>query len=624
MRKITFWMFLLFLLMANEAKAQDTSPWGVSAHPLRTEEWNNIDGSFNAVRSAGIKWLREDFKFSDIYIESGRFNFSKYDSLLVKAKKNDIHILPILEAYDNELLPKHKHLTPLYKHLEVWREYVRATVQRYHESIKYWEIWNEPDGGFWKPAPNAEQYVSMLKIAYEEIKKIDPSCQVMVGGLCLWNTDFIKSMYHAGAKGHFDLIAVHPYNHGLDINKTAAREMKETVALVKKEEGKAIPFWITEAGGTSFVGELIAQQPDFMRQAISYALDKIGVEDEEITIGLALSPRHTFVDEVNTTRTWLPNVNIKPIPFDKLENLDPKECQVLIGAEGLKVDLPLMKPLHEYVKKGGLLLGVNKVPFYSVFYQDQNNTWQLADSVSYTYPLLRMNFEAHWTKPGLPVSTYNVATSDDAGSFGLPKIKKVYMDRFLDGKNLEDKGTFYPIINALGADGESIGAGMGVYTYTDWKGGVLLSTISVETGYTESEQANLLQRMYLSYLSAGVEKIFWYDLHNDGVMIGEREHNFGLLNHNFTPKKAYYAYMHMTKMLGEKPHFVEKLEGKDASVWALVFQKEENKEKVLACWSIDDQAKLEISSDNQAKVTLNLTAQEVQFYVLPTDYKIKF
>lgn len=625
MRKITFWILLLFLLASDRTTAQDTSPWGVSAHPLRAEEWQNIDASFNAVKNAGIKWLREDFKFSDIYLEDGQYNFAKYDSLLIRAKENGISILPILEAYDNELLPKHSHLVPIYNHLDEWRKYVRATVQRYHQSIKHWEIWNEQDGGFWKPAPNAEQYVSILKIAYEEIKNIDPSCQVMVGGLCLWNTDYIESLYHAGAKGHFDIIAVHPYNHGLDVNKTAAREMKETIALVEKREvDRKIPFWITEAGGTSFVGELTAQQPDFVNQAISYALNKIGVTDKELTIGLALSPRNKFIDEVNTIRAWLPNVTIKPIPFDQLKSLDPKECQVLIGAEGLKVDLPLMEPLHEYVKKGGLLLGVNKVPFHAVFYQDKNNTWQLADSASYTYPLLRMNFEAHWTKQGLPVSTYHVATANDALSFGLPKVKNVYMDRFLDDKNLGGKGTFYPIINALDKDGDSLGAGMALYTYNDWKGGVLLSTISVETGYTESEQGNLLQRMYLTYLSAGVEKIFWYDFHSDGTSKGEREHNFGLLNNNWSPKKAYYAYLHMTKALGENPYFIEKIEGQDSTVWALIFEKSETKEKVLACWSTKDKAKIEIDIKGKTKTTLNLIDNEVQFYSLPRDYQIKF
>lgn len=617
-------IFSALVVLSSNIYSQQ-SPWGVAAHPLRAEEWSNVDASFNYVCSAGITWIRDDFRFSTIYRSDGEFNYTPYDQLLEKAEQYGIKILPILEGYDNELRSKHSHLIPLYEHLEEWRQYVRGTVTRYHKKLKYWEIWNEQDGGFWKPKPDASQYVKLLKIAYEEIKQIDPECMVIVGGLCSWNADYLQSMYNEGAKGYFDILAVHPYNHGLDVNSRALRTMKEFQEVIRKNETREIPIWITECGGTSFTGQLTEQHPNYMIKAIQYALSQIGQSySENTTIGLAVSPRTKNVNEVNLHRKWLPGVNIKAITYEQLNKLDPKTCPVLIGCEGLNVDKPMLEPLSRYVQKGGLLLAVNKVPFHTVHFQDKTGAWQLADNSEYTYPLFRMNFEAFFTKKELPNYTNTVSTSHEAMRGGLPAVSNIYVDRFLDGKNMKEGDKFHPIIEAYDNNHQPAGAGMALYTYADWKGGVLISTISVDTGFSEDEQANLLHRVYLTYLQAGIEKIFWYDLHNDGALKGEREHNFGLMNNNWTPKKAYYTYQQMTKMLGEHPIFNEKLQGNDTSIWAFVITRSEDKEKVLAIWSTNNTAQATIHYNNGKTAQINLNDNAVQFIPVNNYKSIKF
>ncbi|UKS27042.1 glycosyl hydrolase [Paenibacillus sp. HWE-109] len=75
------------------------------------------------------------------------------------------------------------------------------------------------------------------------------------------------------------------------------------------------------------------------------------------------------------------------------------------------------------------------------------------------------------------------------------------------------------------------------------------------TGVVEKTQADYLVRAYVQALSAGVEKIFWYDLMNDGMQADYGENNFGLIRHQddpkgqFTPKPAYAAYGAMTREL---------------------------------------------------------------------------
>lgn len=598
-----------------------SSPWGVAAHPTSTLEWAHIDEEMKYMREGGIKWVREDFRYSYICAEKDTFHFSRYDSLLDVTHKNGVTVLPILQAYDSEIGKIHPELVPMYKHLEEWRIFVRETVKRYHHKMKYWEIWNEQDGGFWKPAPDASQYVPLLKIAYEEIKNINPNLKVVLGGLCSWNADYLKDVYAAGAKGYFDVVAVHPYNYGPDVNRMMKRKHKEFMNIMANNGDSGLPIWITECGWTSYSSELMEQKPLFMLDAISFALKEIGKEVANVKIGVAVSPRVNNLDEVDLHRKWLPGIELEAIPFDKLQTLTPEECPVLIGAEGIYIDEPLLVPLREYVKKGGLLLAVNRAPFYTVRYQDSKGVWQLQDRSWVTYPFFRMNYEAFWTQK-VPQYTKQVKISKVAQKGGLPQVQDIYVDRYLDGKEMKAGDRYFPIIEAY--DGENyIGDGMALYTYKDWKGAVLMSTISVETGYSEAEQANLLQRVFLTYLSLGVEKVFWYDLHNDGILKGEREHNFGLLNHDFSPKLPYEAYRKLTAVLGNAPAFLKRIKGENPDIWALLFRNNDVGKEMLAIWSVSKQAEVELVKDGILTDKM-IIDKEVRFIPIMKDVMVKF
>jgi len=623
MKKYFFLILALFCSHYIFSQIQEAvnSPWGVSAHPTTNREWENIDTLVTRVKDAGITWIREDYKFGYICKNDSEFTFSRYDSLLLIAEENNVQILPILQAYDNELTSAGRtDVLPIYKHPEEWRRFVRETVKRYYHKLKYWEIWNEQDGGFWKPSPDAGQYVLLLKIAYEEIKKIDPDCKVIVGGLCSWNTDYLRAMYQAGAKGYFDILAVHPYNHAPDVNTQAKRMREEFLNVISQYEDKLIPIWITEFGGTSFKGQLAEQQPDFALQAIQYSLDKLNVKKQgRLKVGVVVSPRVKNLDEVERTRTWLPDIEIEPITLQKLVTLNIEEYPVLIGSEGVNIDEPLLAPMLEYIKKGGLLVTANQIPFYTVHTQDKNEIWQRADRADETHPFFRMAFDAWWLKDGLPNGTNTIKLSDDAIENGLPPVSDIYVDRYLTNNNMKDEDKYYPIIKAY-HNNEYIGDGMALYTYNDWKGGLLVSTVSLVTGYTEEEQANLLQRIYLVYLFLGVEKMFWYDLHSDGILKGEREHNFGLLNYDWSPKKAYESYSDMVSVLGKNPTFEGKINGKNPSVWALLFKNNEAGDKILALWTTKDKANVEITFRDGQKKQMILLNSDVKFITV-NDYK---
>jgi len=105
------------------------------------------------------------------------------------------------------------------------------------------------------------------------------------------------------------------------------------------------------------------------------------------------------------------------------------------------------------------------------------------------------------------------------------------------------------------------------------------------TGVAEKTQMDYLVRAYVQALGAGVEKIFWYDLMNDGMQADYGENNFGLIRYQddpkgqFAPKPAYAAYAAMTRQL-IGASFVER-ETSDANIFNYRFDKSGQKLRVV-------------------------------------------
>ncbi|MEM6391550.1 MAG: hypothetical protein AAF797_02115 [Planctomycetota bacterium] len=75
--------------------------------------------------------------------------------------------------------------------LDAWRVWVRALAEEMSGRAVHWEIWNEPDIGFFEGT--IEEYQSLLRAASEEIRAVDPTMRVMTGG-------FVSMDGHGGRK----------------------------------------------------------------------------------------------------------------------------------------------------------------------------------------------------------------------------------------------------------------------------------------------------------------------------------------------------------------------------------------------------------------------------------------
>ena len=138
--------------------------------------------------------------------------------------------------------------------------FMRFLGNRYRGRIAAYEIWNEQNlARFWT-SPSPEAYVPLLKASYTAVKAVDPGALVVFGGLSTSDYAFVESAYAAGAKGFFDVMAVHPYTYcgtgapdevrrGPDgrITRDSFLGYREVRASMLAR-GDDKPIWITEFG----------------------------------------------------------------------------------------------------------------------------------------------------------------------------------------------------------------------------------------------------------------------------------------------------------------------------------------------------------------------------------------
>lgn len=139
-----------------------------------------------------------------------------------------------------------------------------------------------------------------------------------------------------------------------------------------------------------------------------------------------------------------------------------------------------------------------------------------------------------------------------------------------------------------------------------------------ETGYTttinkygvsEYEQAKYLPRLLLNFISEGAQKVFWYDLLDDGVTDyadkgATHEYHFGLLRSKlnemggYSPKPAYVTYGVLTRALDGK--FFSEKQIKDENIYRYIFRNDNSETSALCAVS---NTEVTLKADNKLTVT---------------------
>ena len=189
---------LLFSSCASNAHTPAPWPTDTSAPAIPEGLGVNIHftspdpGEVKMLAAAGFRWVRMDFVWKQTELVKGKYDFSVYDNLLRSLEQHQIRPLFILDysnaLYDNDRAP----CTDAGR--RAFANWAAAAVERYHGRGILWEIYNEPNTGFWTPQPSASDYIKLALEASRAIHQVAPGEQII--GPALWGMDFPFSEPH--------------------------------------------------------------------------------------------------------------------------------------------------------------------------------------------------------------------------------------------------------------------------------------------------------------------------------------------------------------------------------------------------------------------------------------------
>jgi hypothetical protein len=273
---------------------------------------------FARLQAVGVGFIRMDFQWAGIEKVRGVYDFSDYDSLCQNLNDAGIRPLYILD-YGNGLYQKESPSTPAAR--DAFARFAAAAAKHFAGKGVIWEIWNEPNIGFWKPVPNATDYVSLAIATAKAVRAADPAATIVGPGSSTFDWQFFETIFKAGLLNYIDGVSVHPYRGGPP--ETVVTDWERLRGLIGRyaPAGKAnLPMVSSEWGYATQTGGVSEQkQAQYLTRmwltnlasgvnvSIYYDWKEDGVSptDPEHHFGTVrpdLSPKPAYVAAQNLTR----------------------------------------------------------------------------------------------------------------------------------------------------------------------------------------------------------------------------------------------------------------------------------------------------------------------------------
>lgn len=253
----------------RKGKLELSSPFGINGHIPNDRELTMME-------RAGIRWCRMDFLWEIIEPEKEKFNWKTFDEVFANARKHAIYPLPILCYNSRWGSKKSENGKGVVPDLSNWLPYVKESVNRFKDFVKYWEVWNEPNIGFW--TGTLDEYAELLRETYKAIKQVDRSAIVVMGGTAGTDLRFIEELYKRAVP--FDVVNIHPYGYPAPPESYLEAQINACRELMRRYGDGSKPLWITEFGWPNHIGSNgvdIITQANYIVRAYVIALGA-GVE----------------------------------------------------------------------------------------------------------------------------------------------------------------------------------------------------------------------------------------------------------------------------------------------------------------------------------------------------------
>ena len=242
-----FFFALLPLLAQLPVKLVIPDSIGVNIHFT-----NPAAGEAKMLADAGFKWIRMDFAWGSTEREKGVYDFSRYDQLNTALRPYGIRGIFILD-YSNRLYDEG--VSPYTEAgRQAFAQWSAAAVRHFKGQGILWEMYNEPNIGFWKPKPNAHDYALLALAVGKALREAAPD-EIYIGpATSRVDLPFIEESFRVGMLEYWSAVSVHPYR--LTPPENTTEDYAALRALIAKyAPGKSIPIISGEWGYSALPGQ---------------------------------------------------------------------------------------------------------------------------------------------------------------------------------------------------------------------------------------------------------------------------------------------------------------------------------------------------------------------------------
>jgi hypothetical protein len=229
--------------------------WGaVDLHPTVPEAVGvNIHfvdpqpGEMKMLVASGVRWVRMDFKWSEIEIVKGQYDFSGWDRLVAVLEPHKIRAIFILDYrnkfYDNSQSPHTD------EGIQAFARWTAAGAAHFKGRGILWEMYNEPNGSAWVPfvRGSTAPYIKLALAASKAIEQAAPGETIIGPALASVDRGWLEFCFKGGLLDYWSGVSVHPYR-GTAPEAASGDFQALSTLIAHYSKGKTIPIIISECG----------------------------------------------------------------------------------------------------------------------------------------------------------------------------------------------------------------------------------------------------------------------------------------------------------------------------------------------------------------------------------------
>lgn len=245
-------------------KTQFSKAWKVSKEDINDRfgtltlayqyDWAAPDGvAVRLAEEAGLGLMREEVQWKDCELSPGAYILPDKERRELAAMKDAGMYIELNLIYANSLYYDNysSSVDPptTEKELKAYGNWCEWLARETKGTVQAFSVWNEYNIQHFNTFNESfEHYVTILKVAYEAVKRGNPDAVVVGFESAGIDFNFIRSVFEAGGYQYMDVVAVHPYDWTGHLNTIALVKNNQAIKEIMKQYGEVKPIWWTEMG----------------------------------------------------------------------------------------------------------------------------------------------------------------------------------------------------------------------------------------------------------------------------------------------------------------------------------------------------------------------------------------